>query len=420
MIPLDRARELVLSGCPPLGAHTVRIDDALGRVAAGAVVASEDLPPFANSAMDGYAVRSADTLGAPVELSVAGAVMAGDPGAVPTSPGQAVRIMTGAPLPAGLDAVCMIERTQTSADGRVVRVEEHVAPGNFVRPAGDDVPAGSVVVPDGDVITAAHLGLLARLGVAVVAVRARPRVGIMSTGDEVVEGAAELTAGHIRDGNRPALLALVRREGWEAVDLGIVGDDAAALTEAFAKATTACDALITSGGVSVGDLDVVKEVLTTLAGDSMHWLQVAIRPAKPFAFGLLDDGRVPVFGLPGNPVSSIVSFELFARPALRQMAGEPMLDRPRVRARLEAPIGRQTDGKLHLVRVRATLDGEGTIGVMPLEGQGSHQLSALAEANALALVPDGSGLVTGDIVETMLLDTDRLSPEGAVPFAGES
>jgi molybdenum cofactor synthesis domain-containing protein len=311
----------------------------------------------------------------------------------------------------------MVERTRASADGARVVIEDTVAPGNFVRPPGDDVRAGSIVAADGAVLTAAHLGLLSRLGVDTVTVHVRPRVGVMSTGDEVVEGDAPLAPGQIRDGNRPALLALVRQAGFEAVDLGIVGDDAGALTEAFAKATTGCDALITSGGVSVGDLDVVKEVLTTLARDRMWWLQVAIRPAKPFAFGLLDEGRFPVFGLPGNPVSSIVSFELFARPALRLMAGERIVDRPRVRAELDGPITRSTDGKLHLVRVRAWLDAGGRVRVSPLEGQESHQLSVLAAANALALVPDGPGLDTGAAVDVMLLDTERLSGAGAVPFA---
>jgi molybdopterin molybdotransferase len=311
----------------------------------------------------------------------------------------------------------MVERTRPVGDGARVVIEDTVAPGNFVRPPGDDVRAGSVVAADGAVLTAAHLGLLSRLGVDEITVQMRPRVGVMSTGDEIVEGDGPLAPGQIRDGNRPALLALVRQAGFEAVDLGIVGDDAAALSEAFSKATTSCDALITSGGVSVGDLDVVKEVLTTLAGERVWWLQVAIRPAKPFAFGLLDDGRFPVFGLPGNPVSSIVSFELFARPALRLMAGERIVDRPRVQAELDGPIRRSPDGKLHLVRVRAWLDSRGQVRVTPLEGQESHQLSVLAAANALAMVPDGPGLDAGASVDTMLLDTERLARDGAAPFA---
>jgi molybdopterin molybdotransferase len=283
-----------------------------------------------------------------------------------------------------------------------------------VRPAGDDVAAGAVVVPAGTVLTPAHLGLLARLGASSVVVHPRPRVGVMSTGDELVEGPAALHPGMIRDGNRPSLLASVRQAGWEAVDLGIVGDDRRALVDAFGSASGCCDAIVTSGGVSVGDLDVVKVVLEELAGGSMRWMQVAIRPAKPFAFGTLADGGTPVFGLPGNPVSALVSFELFARPALRRMAGHRVLDRPVLRAVAGTGLSREPDGKLHLVRVTAVIDADRRLHVRASGGQGSHQLLAMAEANALALVPEGTGVPPGGEVDVLLLDTELLGTVGRV------
>ncbi|MFN2607277.1 MAG: gephyrin-like molybdotransferase Glp, partial [Acidimicrobiales bacterium] len=349
LIPVDEVRGRILDACPALQPRPVALADALGCVLAEVVVAGEDVPPFANTAMDGYAVRAADTSGAPVELAVVGTLAAGAEPSLALGPGQAVRIMTGAPLPVGADAVVMVERTRAADHGRTVTVAVAAAAGDHLRLPGSDLAAGQELFGPGTVLSPGHLGVLASVGREVVMVVPRARVGVLSTGDELVAGGGPLRPGQIRDSNRPTLVALVAQAGCEPVDLGLVADDEALLTAAVEQAVAGCDALVTSGGVSVGDFDYVKVVLDRL-GD-MSWWQVAVRPAKPLAFGLV--GATPVFGLPGNPVSSMVSFELFARPALRRMMGHPVIDRPTVAAVADEGFPRRADGKLHLVRVVA-------------------------------------------------------------------
>jgi molybdopterin molybdotransferase len=396
LVPLDEAQRHVLDRVAPLGPVDVPLEEALGAVVAAEVVATEAVPPFANSAMDGYAVRAADTAGAPVALQVVGMIAAGATPKGAVGVGEAMRIMTGAPMPDGADAVVLVERTRTEGDR--VEIEIEVTAGTSVRGVGDDVSPGDVVATAGTVLSPGHLGVLASVGVEAVRVHRRPRVGVLSTGDELVER-GDLARGQIRDSNRPTLLALVRESGFEAVDLGIVADDEKSVGQALAHAVDECDAVLTSGGVSMGDLDFIKVVLDRL-GD-MRWMQVAIKPAKPFAFGTIGD--VPVFGLPGNPVSSMVSFELFARPALRRMAGHADLDRRHVRAVAPDGLRRHRDGKIHFVRVVASQDDDGGWTVRSAGGQGSHQLSAMAAANALAVVPDGDGVPAGDDVRVLLL-----------------
>jgi molybdopterin molybdotransferase len=410
VIPLDEARQLVVSACPVLGTEARPLGAAIGSVLAEAVIAPEAVPGFASSAMDGYALRSADVARAPAVLEVIGSVMAGDGRPVRVGAGQAARVMTGAPVPDGADAVCMVEHTRTEDDGRRVVIEVPVPAGAAVREPGSDVAEGSEVAAAGTVLTPAHLGVLARLGLETVTVRRSPTVGVLSTGDELREGPGPLPVGAIRDANRPMLMALIRAAGFCPIDLGIVGDDAASVRTALLEGAQRCDALVTSGGVSVGDLDVVRMVLEALCGSSMRWMQIAIRPAKPFAFGLID-GRVPVFGLPGNPVSSSVSFELLARPALRRMAGHRDLLRPALRARSATALERRPDGKTHFLRAWATVDPEGQIWVRSAGGQESHQLKALADANALVVLEDGTGVGSGEEVPVLLLDAERLSYE---------
>jgi molybdenum cofactor synthesis domain-containing protein len=407
MIPLDEARAYVLARVGVLPPTPVSRAEAVGLVVAEDIVSPEDVPPFANTAMDGFAVIAADTAGAPVELPVAGTLAAGaDPSTVKVTPGTAVRIMTGAPMPPGADAIVMVERTAVvGEDGARVRIDVDAQPGDHVRPAGDDIMAGDTVVRAGTPLTAGHIGVLASIGVERVTVHRRPRVGILSTGDELVTGGAPLRPGQIRDSNRHALAPLVTATGCEVVDLGLVGDDRDAIAAAIEEAMTVCDALLTSGGVSMGDFDWVKRVLDDL-GD-MRWMQVAIKPAKPFAFGTVGERQVPVFGLPGNPVSSIVSFELLARPALRRMMGyaDDALDRLVVRAVVDDAAGRRrTDGKAHFVRVIARYDrDDARFHVVTAGGQGSHQLAGLATANALLLLPDGEGVAAGAEADVMLL-----------------
>ncbi|MEI8240179.1 MAG: gephyrin-like molybdotransferase Glp, partial [Actinomycetota bacterium] len=335
MIPIDEAQQHVLSNCIQLAATVVPFREAVGTVLASPVSAAEDVPPFANSAVDGYAVVASSVGTVPVELSIVGEVAAGAHTERVLLPGEAIRIMTGAPVPAGADAVVMVEDTEllgekSTLDGTArVRVLRSVEPGMAVRTVGDDVRAGTLLYPSGTFVTSAVAGVLASVNAAQVSVVPRARVAVLSTGDELVDDGSPLQPGHIRESNRTMLVGLVGDAGCVAVDHGIVRDDEAALEAVLRDAALHCDAIVTSGGVSMGDYDVVKTVLSRIA--DMRWMQIAIKPAKPFAFGLLRaaDGRVvPVFGLPGNPVSSLVSFELLARPALRQMAGHLHPQRP--------------------------------------------------------------------------------------------
>ncbi|MGY6501581.1 MAG: molybdopterin molybdotransferase MoeA [Acidimicrobiales bacterium] len=403
MISLDEALSRVLHGCAPLGARRVPVGEALGLVTASPIDCSVEIPPFANTAMDGFAVVAADTRGAteqaPVVLDVVGTVAAGAPGDVPVSSGSAVRIMTGAPIPPGADAVVMVERCRPLDDGARVEVLVEVETGNHVRPAGDDLRPGDRVIDAGTALTAGHLGLVAGLGLAEVDVVARPVVGVMSTGDELVEGPSELRRGQIRDSNRATLLGLVSEVGCVPVDLGIVRDTEDAIRAALVAAVDRCDAVVTTGGVSMGDFDYVKVVLDEI-GD-MDWMQVAIKPAKPLAFGTVDG--TPVFGLPGNPVSCMVSFELFARPGLRRLMGHHTTGRPIATAVAPQGIARRADGKTHFVRVRLDTAADGRLHAVVAGGQGSHQLTAMAAAGGLAVVPDGAGIAAGDAVEVVVL-----------------
>lgn len=399
MLPLEDARARVLAGSARLPVVSTPVASALGLVLAESIHASEAIPPFPNTAMDGFAVRAADTDGAPRSLDIMGTIAAGQPPHTNVGPGQAVRIMTGAPMPPGADAVIMVELTEVSAEGHRVEVQATVPEGNHVRLPGEDVQSGQLVFEPGAVLGPGHLGVLCGLGVTEVATYQRPRVGVMSTGDELIEGPTPLEPGQIRDSNRRTLLSLVERTGATPVDIGLIRDDEDAIRGAIDAAVENCDALITSGGVSMGDFDYVKKVLSD-TGD-MAWMQVAIRPAKPLAFGLVAD--TPVFGLPGNPVSSMVSFELFARPGLRQMMGHPEPVRQPVLGVADIDLHRRLDGKTHFARVVVDYrDGE--YHFRSSGGQGSHQLFAMAAADGLAILPDGNGVDSGETAQLLLID----------------
>jgi molybdenum cofactor synthesis domain-containing protein len=396
VIALDDAQATILDAVAPLAPRAFARRDARGLVLAEEVVARERVPPFANTGMDGYAVRAADT---PGSLRVIGELPAGRAPTIAVGPGEAIRIMTGAPMPKGADAVVMVERTRVDGEKVVVEVAQ---PGEHVRPAGGDVEAGELVFPRGTLLTPAHLGVLASLDVHEVSCHPRPRVGVISTGDELVER-GPLAPGRIRDSNRPMLLALSEELGCEAIDGGIVGDDEQAITAAVEQAADTCDLLLTSGAVSVGDYDFVKLVLERVAkqrGGSSFWAQVAIKPAKPLSFAML--GPVPAFGLPGNPVSSRVSFELFARPAMRKLAGRADVVAEPVRAIAATAMPRRPDGKLHLDRVRVWLD-DGRYYCERAGAQASNVLSGMAGASGLTLLPDGEGIDAGAEVRLLLL-----------------
>lgn len=408
-VTLAEARAHVLGGIDSLPARAVPLAEALGLVLAVAVISDEMVPPFANTAMDGFAVRAADTAGAseetPVRLDVIGTLHAGAVSDLTVGPGRALRIMTGAPMPSGADAVVMVELTERVGDDSI-DVLAPVGRGAHVRGAGEDVARGDEVVPVGTELTPAAIGVLASVGVVEVTAVPRPRVGVVSTGDELVQGGGPLRPGQIRDSNRPMLLASVAAAGFTPVDLGHVADDAGAIGDALRRGADTCDAVLSSGGVSMGDADLVKVVLDDLA--DFRWMQIAIKPAKPFAFGSVGrtggEGVVPVFGLPGNPVSSAVSFALLAAPALRKMAGRSVIDPPTVRAQVDAALARRPDGKVHFARVVCRYDpGDGRYHVRSAGAQGSHQLAGLAAANALAVLPDGPDVEPGRTVEVVML-----------------
>jgi molybdopterin molybdotransferase len=350
--------------------------------------------------MDGYAVRAADTLGAnaqaPVRLPVVGSIAAGDPGDQPLPPGAALRIMTGAPVPPGADAVIPVEQTYDLADA--VDLLAEVAPGASVRLAGGDVRRGQRLLSAGTVLGPGELGLLAAQGYALVPVHARPRVAILSTGDELVEVAATPGPGQIRNSNATMLAAQVIRAGATPVLLGIARDTRDAVLAALAAAV-GCALIISSGGVSVGDYDVVKAVLAERGGVSF-W-RVNMRPGKPVAYGRLDG--LPFLGLPGNPVSSFVTFELFARPVLRKLAGHRKLQRQAVPVIVEDTI-QSAGSRRHYARtvLRWQADGwhAGTTGE-----QDSHLLRSTIGVNALVIVPENSpDLLPGSRATALLLD----------------
>jgi molybdopterin molybdotransferase len=245
--------------------------------------------------------------------------------------------------------------------------------------------------------------VLASLGIEKVIAYPRPRVGVLSCGDELVFGDEPITPGKIRDSNRPALLAQLAMDGWETTDLGRIGDDVMEITAALKRGSEVCDAIVTSGGVSVGDHDLIKVAFEELSAGTMRWMQIAVKPAKPFAFGVLESHATPMFGLPGNPVAALVSYELFVRPALRAMAGHRKLYRPRLSAVATEGLGRKPDGKVHLVRAVVSTGADGILVVRFTSGQQSHMLRAMAMSNALAIVPEGNGFEAGDRVDIVLL-----------------
>lgn len=398
MKPLEEAQREVLAALPTLPTRRASLRDALGLVLAEDVVSPHDVPPFTNSAMDGFAVRSGDVASAMAELEVLEDVPAGHVAARAVQPGTAIRIMTGAPLPEGADTIVKVEDTEEVPGSRRVRIRVPVPAETAVRPAGGDVPAGTVVFRAGTRLGPAHIGVLATLGITSPMVRRRARVAYLSTGDEVQPPSVpELRPGWIRDSNRPLLEAMLVELGVEPVDVGIVPDDPEMLRSALRRAAAEADAVITSGGVSMGDYDLVKQVLQGL-GTVDLW-RVAMQPAKPFAFGMVD-GR-PLFGLPGNPVSVMVAFEQFARPGLLKMCRASRLFRPRVVA--EAGEGFTTDpAKTVFLRVRVEAE-DGRWRVFAAGGQSSNVLSAAAAADAFAVVPRGTAEVApGDPVELEL------------------
>ncbi len=376
MLSIDEARDVVLAATRTLPAESVALEDALDRVLAAPVVALHDVPRFVNSAMDGFALQAGS---ADRALRIVGESRAGRPAGAALGPGEAIRISTGAELPAGADAVVMVERTTEHEDE--VRVEQETRPGQNLRHAGEDMRAGTTVLEVGARVGPAEVGVAANAGVARLRCVRRPRVVVLATGDELVAPGAPLGPGQIHDSNALTLAALARRAGAEVVHAGGVPDTPQATEAAVRAAFTMADVVVCSGGVSVGPHDHVKPAFAAAGVEEGFW-RVALRPGKPTWFGTRD-GQL-AFGLPGNPVSAMVTFLLFARPALLGLQG---LDpgTPRERKRLTRAIPRH-EGRDECVRVSLAGD-EAT----PTGPQASHVLTSMLGADALALIPRGAG-----------------------------
>ena len=391
MIPVDEARARILAAFAPTPVERVPLTEALGLVLAGNLIAGHPLPPFANSAMDGFAVRAADTTAAtlqtPTRLRVVGQAAAGYEAEAGVGPGEAVRIMTGAPLPAGADAVVRFEDTDeaarygAAAGSGEIAVNRAVTVGTSVRLAGEDVRHGETVIVAGARVRPAEIGMLAALGRPYASVYRRPRVAILATGDELVDGADRLRPGQIRNSNGPMIAALVQRTGGIPVPLGIARDDDDDLRAKLAAGGDV-DMILTIGGVSTGDYDRVKQVLR--ADGRIDLWQVRIKPGKPLAFGWLD-GR-PLIGLPGNPAAAAVAFEQFVRPAILTLLGHKDRAIPTIQARLRDRIENR-GGRRQFVRVRVNSGPTGFEATLA-GAQGAGSVAGLVHANGLLVIPE--------------------------------
>lgn len=408
----------MLAGVEPLAHEEVPLDRALGRVLARDVVSAVTLPLWDNASMDGFAVRRADVSGAsaerPVRLRVVETIAAGRRGTRAVAVGEAARIMTGAPMPSGADSVVRVEDTDGGVDGEIVSVRDDRDAGRNVRARGEDVRADSVVLAAGTAITAAHVGVLSSVGCAAPLVYRRPRVAILATGDELVplERFAEVLAGErIVSSNSYSLAAAVAATGGEAVPLGIAPDEPGSLARCL-RAAEGCDMVLTSGGVSVGDFDYTRAVVGALGGELSLW-RVRMRPGAPLGFGRLFGA--PWLGLPGNPVSALVTFELFARPLLRVLAGHR---RPH---RMAIPVVLGEDVKLaapltHYLRTVLTTADDGRFTATLTGPQSSGMLTSMAAADALAVLSgDRTEYAAGEMVPALVLDGDL---KGSARFPG--
>jgi molybdopterin molybdotransferase len=420
LLSVDDALAAILARIPVLPSETVLLDDALGRVLADDVYADMAVPPFDNSAMDGYALIAADTSGATRERPAVLRVVADLPaGRVPDTvvrPGEAIRIMTGAPMPPGADAVVRVEDTERGEG--TVRVGVASRAGRDVRFAGEDVRAGDLILPRGTYVRPAEVGMLAMLGRRHVPVVRRPRVAVLTTGDELVDVDEPVTPGKIRNVNLYALMAQVRWCGGEPISLGVARDTVDDLEAKVRQGLTA-DLLVTSAGVSVGDYDVVKVVLDKL-GRIDFW-RVNMKPARPLAFGHL--GAVPMFGLPGNPAASMVAFEEFVRPAILKMQGRQALGHPTVQAVAEVALDNR-GGRRSFVRGYVYRDGD-AYRVRPAGAEGAGIMTAMVRANCFIVIPETVARVEpGDTIGVELLDAvaadaPAAAPVGTTTGAGE-
>ncbi|MBN2108494.1 MAG: molybdopterin molybdotransferase MoeA [Deltaproteobacteria bacterium] len=403
MITVEKALETILAHISALGTERVDIRSSRGRVLSEDIVSSLTIPPLDNSSMDGYAVRAADVAGAapghPITLTVTGDLPAGYIATRALGEGQALRIMTGAPLPEGADTVIMRENTQSQ--GSQVTILQAEKQGTNIRRAGEDIKKGALLFPAGTVVRPAHIGIMASIQRAMVSVYQRPRVAILSTGDELVDIDEALGPGKIISSNSYSLATLVEDAGGTAIMLGIARDTKKALRSRMLEGMHA-DIILSSGGVSVGDYDFVKDVLQDLGIDMKFW-KVLMRPGQPLAFGVI--GGKPAFGLPGNPVSAMVSFEQFVRPAMRKMSGHTKLFRPLIEAVAQEDVPGRPDRKF-FVRCRLA-QKEGQWHAATTGEQGSGILMSMAEASGLMIIPETVERIrAGDRVRVQVLDPE--------------
>ncbi len=402
MINVEEAQEIIFDKIKTIGDSEVGIQDALGRILSEDVFSERAIPPWANSAMDGYAVKAEDIKDAskenPAELKVIERIQAGVKAKSILKNGEAIRIMTGAPIPQGADAIVLQEETEEDDSG-IVKIFLSVKSGESVRIAGEDVEVGDLVVSKGAKLNAPAIGMLANIGMATCKVSRRPKVAILATGEELVDLTETPEEGQIFNSNSYALAAQVEEAGGEAVLLGIAKDNTQDLIEGIKKGMSA-DILITSGGVSVGDFDLVKDTLEDLGNEIDFW-RVRMKPGKPMAFGLL--GGIPFFGLPGNPVSTMVSFELFVRPSLLKMQGIKDIFRTKVNATLKGELFKSPERR-HYIRAVTNFNGNHWES-RPLEVQGSNILHSMVRSNSLVIFPEyETKLEDGKTVEVILLN----------------
>ncbi|OSM05216.1 gephyrin-like molybdotransferase Glp [Magnetofaba australis] len=399
MITYEEARARVLQSVSPIDrTETVSLDDALGRVLAQSMVAPFNVPNHANSAMDGYGLRHADLSDAPTTtLTLAGEVAAGDFRAQPLEPGHAVRILTGAPIPPGCD--CVVKQEDVTVAGQQITLPSNLALNNNIRPAGEDIACGQTYLEPGKALTPPDIGLLASMDQTEIPVFARLRVAVLSTGNEVTPAGQPLAPGRVYDSNRAALKAAITALGCECVDLGVAPDDLAAIEAALRDGAARADAVITSGGVSVGDYDLVKVALKNL-GDIDYW-KVRMKPGKPQAYGVIGPARF--FGLPGNPVSAMAVYLLIVRPALLRMMG--LAEQPENLLRLPLQGGwRKKHDRRDFLRARVHFQGAQSY-VTTTGPQGSGVLSGMARANAFIALPESPVVIAdGDLVDVLLID----------------
>ncbi|OGP64484.1 MAG: hypothetical protein A3K22_04310 [Deltaproteobacteria bacterium RBG_16_42_7] len=398
MISVEAALEIILSEIKPLGMERVNILSSMGRVLGEDIVADTDNPSWDNSAMDGYAVRAVDTKEAskdqPVTLQIIEDLPAGYVAKKSVKRGQTIRIMTGAPMPKGADAVIMVEDTErrsgVSSQKSEVKIFKEAKVGDNVRKAGEDFKKGDIVLRKGMTIRPAEIGMLAAVGKPNVYVYQQPNVAVLSTGDELIEIEEAPMNGKIRNSNSYAIAAQIKACGATPIQLGIARDTKKDLKEKLEFGLTA-DCIVSSGGVSVGDFDFVKDVLKQMGSEMRFW-KVAMKPGKPLAFGVI--ANKPAFGLPGNPISSMVAFEQFVRPAILKMMGKKDIFKRAFDALLTKPVKKKA-GRMHFVRA-ALEQKDGQFYVTPLEGQGSGILSSMVKANCLIILPEDAKDVEKD------------------------